>query len=284
MPALFNFRTFGRLEAGMIDELIDQRIPVHVQRRFWMVTKAVVGAGLLFALLVLGFLTLTARVTSYDLHLDRIIAMFRFGLASMAALELTRAAQAKVGLGVLAVGLVVLLVRRRRFEAIQLVLIAGSAWALALGIKYVLDRPRPPANLWLVAPDPTGSFPSGHTTTAAVIGLIVFMAAVATGGVRVLVAGLAMGYALAVGASRLYLGDHYPTDVLGSYLDVTAATLLASAVMDLPGVRRIAARALRTPELAVETPGHIHCTCGWSTQHTSAHERRREWERHAHQS
>jgi undecaprenyl-diphosphatase len=211
----------------------------------------IVGAVLLLTLLVEGALALTPQVTHDDLRVDTQIAALRFPAGTAVAIGLTDAAQEAVGLGALAVTVVVLLVRRRRWDAARLLGMAGAAWALALVVKQVFDRPRPPANLWALAPDASASFPSGHTTTAAVIVLILTVLAQRLrrrARITVLAAGVV--YALAVGASRLYLGDHYPTDVAASYLTVAAAVLLAWTVTALPRVRHLAARVLRIPDIA----------------------------------
>jgi len=72
------------------------------------------------------------------------------------------------------------------------------------------------------------SFPSSHTavTVAVVIALLPFLP-------RVL-AGVAIGYAVLVGWSRVYLGVHYPLDVLagaGIGMAVGGAVLLALGVL-----------------------------------------------------
>jgi len=89
---------------------------------------------------------------------------------------------------------------------------AGAAWLLARAAKAIADRPRPyevVADAVLRQQPAHGtSFPSSHTavTLAVAIALVPFLARplAATG----------IGYAVLVGWSRVYLGVHYPLDVL----------------------------------------------------------------------
>jgi membrane-associated phospholipid phosphatase len=92
-------------------------------------------------------------------------------------------------------------------------LAAGLGWALAHVAKAVADRPRPynavAGAVLRQQPAHGTSFPSSHTaiTLAVVIALLPFLAR------PLAMAGI--GYAIGVGWSRIYLGVHYPLDVLG---------------------------------------------------------------------
>lgn len=206
--------------------------------------RALVGTLALCALVVLGAVVRSAGVAQQELGIDRILQLARSTTTTTIALALTTTAQEAAGLAALVIGIIVLIVRRRRWDATVLFCMAGASWALALVAKAVVMRPRPPASVWLLRPDPTPGFPSGHTTTALVIVLIAVMV---FRGTRWMPAGVAVAvvYAVAVGASRLYLGDHYPTDILGSLLTVGAAALLVSAVLNLGVVHRAVPRILQ---------------------------------------
>ncbi|WP_405578949.1 phosphatase PAP2 family protein [Streptomyces sp. NBC_01190] len=110
-------------------------------------------------------------------------------------------------------------VRRRAIAAVLALLVLGAGQGLRTALMEVFDRTRPPVADWAVHTSGQ-SFPSGHTASSAIAaGLLAWglLRALprAAGRITAAVCGL---IAVAVGLSRVYLGVHWPSDVVGGWL------------------------------------------------------------------
>jgi len=119
---------------------------------------------------------------------------------------------------------------------------AGGAGLLDFIAKVVIARPRPPA-AWMVGPVTGFSFPSGHAAEAAVYGMLAFLVARAcsTWQGKVFAWTVAAAVSVAIGVSRVYLGVHWPTDVIGGW--ALAAMWLAVLLTGVHAVQAATSRA-----------------------------------------
>lgn len=126
------------------------------------------------------------------------------------------------GMAVLTAALAALLWRRRqRYWLVALALSVPGGMLLNVLLKHVFQRARPVFEEPLVSL-PTYSFPSGHTVSATLLYGVLASYLVMTAArpaVRALAAAGAVLMVLLVGGSRMYLGAHYPTDILGAMLE-----------------------------------------------------------------
>jgi membrane-associated phospholipid phosphatase len=125
--------------------------------------------------------------------------------------------------------------RARLTRAAVAVLVSVCAMLCRFGLSQVVERARPPRQDWAAAASGF-AFPSGHSTDSALaagmIGWMVFQRIGRRALLRVVVWVAAGAFVGVIGWTRVYLGVHWPSDVLGGW--TFALAWLAAAL----GIRR----------------------------------------------
>jgi undecaprenyl-diphosphatase len=161
------------------------------------------------------------------------------GVWTQPALLLTETGLFPVYATISVVLLIAGIVERRWLRPVLIsILTLVAAWQVSDACKDLFHRPRP--NYWVLIHEPSWSYPSGHTTL--VIAFYGFWTAVAWTSDLPLTAkrwiriAFAL-WAIAIGWSRLALGAHYPTDLVGGYLlgaAMASAGMIVYRLLDNP--------------------------------------------------
>lgn len=131
----------------------------------------------------------------------------------------------------------VILSRRRRLAgAITIGIASAGAWGLNFLLKDVFARDRPA--LWERIVDAQfNSFPSGHAMVSLVVyGFLAYLLAIRFPRKQNLIYFLAVVLITLIGFSRLYLGVHWPTDVVAGF--AAGLVWLMTCILSLEVVQR----------------------------------------------
>lgn len=115
--------------------------------------------------------------------------------------------------------LFLLLVPKLRWEPLLVLIATGGSALLNILLKNLFRRDRP--DIHRLAEEYSYSFPSGHSMGAfALYGILAYLLwrMIRPTGLRILSLALCVLLTLSIGLSRVYLGVHYPSDVLGGYI------------------------------------------------------------------
>ncbi|PZC49367.1 MAG: undecaprenyl-diphosphatase [Chloroflexi bacterium] len=97
-------------------------------------------------------------------------------------------------------------------------------------LKELINRSRPDGDyIWIIEASSTGSFPSGHAYQTALLGVLtvaLFLPIIPCKIIRIAIALFVFCLVGLVALSGIYLGVHWPSDILGSFVFVFPSAVL----------------------------------------------------------
>ena len=202
--------------------------------------RALIAGGtclVIFAFILVSVTIGMGWVVPFDEAIGGAVRSLRVGFLNPIMRVISFLGSTKVSIVFIALFCVFLFLKRDKNGLIFFIISIGVGLGAAWGCKYLVGRPRPTGILLdggLVETDPC--FPSGHSVTALLLwGLIAVILYVyytnrsEGGAIKALSKGFAIIWPLLMGFSRLYMGEHFPTDVFGGWAFAAFVLILAAS-------------------------------------------------------
>ena len=156
---------------------------------------------------------------AWDVLISRYFISLRSDWLTSLMKNITQFGGAEFGGVIVFVILLFLTLKKRYMHAIALTLAVSVSYFASLSVKHIFSRPRPLANP--LVPEDGFSFPSSHATVGiALYGILMYflISHFEKTWQKALVVIFGSALILAIGASRIYLAVHWPSDVIGGYI------------------------------------------------------------------
>ncbi|MEO5589426.1 MAG: phosphatase PAP2 family protein [Gemmatimonadaceae bacterium] len=206
-----------------------------------------VSGVVIAVILTLGFgefaeTVMAGKTQAFDESVLQWMGAHHTGLLDGAMLEITALGTGTVVLMIVCISALFLALTRHRYSALLLVVATAGGLLLNLALKLFFDRPRPHIIVWGTNAV-SSSFPSGHAMSATIVySTVAYLAArlFHRAWQRWLTMIFAMIVIILISLSRLYLGVHYPSDVVAGA--VIGLAWAAFCMATLEGIQRLATR------------------------------------------
>lgn len=183
-------------------------------------TQRIVVIASLILFLLITVTVLWTGLWNWEAAFVHSVSWESLGIGKHGLIAFSKLGRGSILLPPAVLALILLTVKHRKAEALFLFLAIGGPAIFNPIMKFVLQRPRPVMPDGHVA-DWNYSFPSGHAmlSSAVVLTLLVLVWRLkkSSAGLCWLASIAGIGFVLALGASRLMLEMHFPSDVLGSW-------------------------------------------------------------------
>lgn len=204
-----------------------RRLP---QIHHWILWPAVIASVTLAAGLIT---TSVPAVTATDFKMVQVLNSNHAEALNVAAVVINAVFSPVGGVFILIMMFFILLMWcRSPVNAVAVVSVTVAGWLTSESFKFLVARPRPDtaALSELLIPEPSSySFPSGHTALATSLAVALYLLFRGTRWQRITIIGGVI-VALTVAVSRVYLGVHYPVDVVASFFTSAAGILFFSGL------------------------------------------------------
>ena len=201
-------------------------VPCAPRSRVWIATPAVVGVAIAAACMS-GYaelaedLNISPSIYAFDTRVTAVVQSWRGPAITTFFRAITWGASSVPVTLVTVAAIAVLMWLNRYRDALFVACVVALGTGLGTIAKRVTERPRPPVASALIELPTSYSFPSGHTLAALLVWTVIVIAVwrmTVRPTIRWSVAAVGSALVVLTALSRVYLGVHWPSDVVASWL------------------------------------------------------------------